>query len=52
MWVVPQGSSGHPGSHHYHDQSEIWSRIEMVPMEYDWDHIIANSETQQRLDPA
>ena len=52
MWVVPQGSSGHPGSHHYHDQSEIWGRIEMVPMEYDWDHIIANSETQQRLDPA
>ena len=52
MWAVPLGSSGHPGSPHYHDQSEIWSRVEMAPMEYDWDHIIANSETQQRLDPA
>jgi penicillin amidase len=52
MWAVPLGSSGHPGSPHYHDQSEIWSRVEMAPMEYDWDHIVANSETQQRLDPA
>ena len=52
MWVVPLGSSGHPGSPHYHDQSKIWGRVEMVPMEYDWNHIVAHSESQQILEPA
>jgi penicillin amidase len=52
LWTVPLGSSGHPGSHHYHDQSETWRKVELVPMEYDWEHIVAHSETQQRLEPA
>lgn len=51
LWVVPLGSSGHPGSPHYHDQSETWRRVEMVPMEYRWDGIISNCETQQTLEP-
>jgi penicillin amidase len=51
LWVVPLGSSGHPGSPHYHDQSETWRRVEMATMEYRWDGIIANSETQQVLKP-
>ena len=52
LWVVPLGASGHPGSPHYHDQSESWRKVEMVPMEYDWAGIADNSETQQRLEPA
>lgn len=52
LWVVPLGSSGHPGSKHYHDQSETWKRVEMLPMLYSWDRIIAESETQQKLEPA
>ena len=52
LWVVPLGSSGHPGSKHYHDQSETWRQVRMVPMLYSWDRIIAESEAQQRLEPA
>ena len=52
LWVVPLGASGHPGSPHYHDQSEAWRKVEMVPMEYDWAGIADNSETQQHLEPA
>ena len=51
LWVVPLGSSGHPGSPHYFDQSEAWRRVEMVPMRWDWDSIIASSETRQTLQP-
>ena len=49
LWAVPLGSSGHPGSPHYHDQSETWRKVEMVPMQYDWDHIAANCESEQLL---
>jgi penicillin amidase len=52
LWAVPLGSSGHPGSPHYHDQSETWRNVQLVPMEYDWERIATNSETQQRLEPA
>ena len=51
LWVVPMGNSGHPGSPHYCDQSETWRKVEMVPMLYSWGRIIAESETQQRLEP-
>ena len=52
LWVVPLGASGHPGSPHYHDQSEAWRKVEMIPMEYEWAGIADNSETQQHLEPA
>ena len=52
LWTVPLGSSGHPASKHYHDQSENWRQVRMVPMLYSWDRIIADSETHQRLEPA
>ncbi len=52
LWAVPLGSSGHPGSPHYHDQSETWRRVEMTPMLYDWDVIAANQESRQILKPA
>ena len=51
QWVVPLGSSGHPGSEHYHDQSEAWLQVRMFPMLYSWDRIIAESKTRQRLEP-
>ena len=51
LWVVPLGSSGHPGSPHYYDQSEAWRRVEMHPMRWDWAAIIASSETHQTLEP-
>ena len=51
LWVVPLGSSGHPGSPHYHDQSEAWRKVEMHPMRWNWDNIIASSETHQTLRP-
>lgn len=52
LWVVPLGSSGHPGSKHFHDQSDIWRQVEMVPMVYSWERIITESHTQQNLEPA
>ena len=51
LWVVPLGSSGHPGSKHFHDQSDIWRQVEMVPMVYSWERIITESHTQQNLEP-
>ena len=52
LWAVPLGSSGHPGSPHYHDQAEMWRRVEMAPMQYDWARIAAHRESQQMLQPA
>jgi penicillin amidase len=51
LWAVPLGSSGHPGSPHYHDQAETWRKVQMVPMEYDWDQIVKSCESQQTLEP-
>jgi len=51
LWVVPLGSSGHPGSHHYFDQSETWRQVKMIPMGYDWKKIEAACESQQTLLP-
>ena len=49
LWAVPLGSSGHPGSPHYADQSEIWRQVKMIPMGYNWDNVEASSETNQTL---
>ncbi|MFN8512812.1 MAG: penicillin acylase family protein [Chloroflexia bacterium] len=51
-WVVPLGSSGHPGSPHYADQVEAWREVRLVPMRYDWDRIAREAETVQKLSPA
>jgi len=51
LWVVPLGSSGHPGSPHYADQSETWRQVKMIPMGYDWEQIEASCETEQTLSP-
>ena len=52
LWVVPLGSSGHPGSPHYADQSETWRQVKMIPMGYDWGRIEASCETKQPLEPS
>jgi len=51
-WVIPLGSSGHPGSPHFADQAEAWGEGRLFPMLYDWTRIKADAETRQRLDPA
>ena len=38
-WITPLGASGHPGSPHYADQAEVWGRVDLIPMLYDWDII-------------
>ncbi len=50
-WIVPLGASGHPGSPHWSDQVETWARVDLIPMLYDWDTIVAEAETSQRLEP-
>ena len=50
-WIVPLGASGHPGSVHYADQSTLWSDIKTIPQLWDWDDIVAQAETTQRLEP-
>ena len=52
LWAIPLGASGNPGSPHYHDQSETWRQVRMVPMEYGWEGIAGRSGSHQTLDPA
>ena len=49
LWAVPLGASGHPGSPHFADQSEMWSHVRMAPMVYGWERVQANAETAQTL---
>jgi penicillin amidase len=51
-WVVPLGSSGHPGSPHYADQATAWANVQLLPMRYEWTHIRTGAETYQVLEPA
>ena len=52
LWAIPLGASGNPGSPHYHDQSETWQQVQMIPMEYGWEGIVARHRTLQTLEPA
>ena len=49
-WVVPLGSSGHPGSPNYADQAPVWADVKLLPMLYDWRQIAADAETQQTME--
>ena len=51
LWVVPLGTSGHPGSPHYADQAPLWATVRYVPQLWDWDDIEKNSESRQQLIP-
>lgn len=48
-WIVPLGSSGHPGSIHYADQQRLWSKAEAIPQLWDWDEIGRNAGSEQLL---
>jgi penicillin amidase len=48
-WIVPLGSSGHPGSRHYADQAQPWARLELLPMRFDWARIAREAESHQVL---
>ena len=48
-WIVPLGSSGHPGSPHFSDQQDMWAKIDTIPQLWDWDEITGDAETTQRL---
>ena len=50
-WIVPLGSSGHPGSPHYADQAAIWANVELIPMLYDWTRLEQQAESRQELKP-
>ncbi len=50
-WIVPLGSSGHPGSEHFADQAQAWSQQQLIPMRYDWETVQAAADTHQRLEP-
>ena len=50
-WVVPLGSSGHPGSGHYADQAPVWQRVQMLPMIYNWEKLEAEAESKQPVLP-
>ncbi len=50
-WVVPLGSSGHPGSTHYADQAPVWQQVQMLPMTYRWDTLEAQAESRQTVRP-
>lgn len=51
-WIVPLGSSGHPGSPHFADQAEAWAQIQYIPMRYDWDTIRQTATATMKLAPA
>ena len=48
-WIVPLGASGHPASPHYADQQPRWAAVGLHPMLYDWNAILADAESTQRL---
>ena len=45
-WIVPLGSSGHPGSENYADQGHLWKDDKVITMQYSWDIIIKNYNLQ------
>jgi len=50
-WIVPLGSSGHPGSPHYSDQTELWSKVQVIQMSYTSKALGKVKVTEQRLTP-
>jgi len=38
-WVIETGASGWPGSPHYGDQFDLWSKGKLLPMVFDWDEV-------------
>ena len=47
LWLVFHGASGHPGSPHYADQTDLWARGAMIPALYNWARIEALAKSRQ-----
>ncbi|MDE0745516.1 MAG: penicillin acylase family protein, partial [SAR202 cluster bacterium] len=50
-WIVPLGSSGHPGSSHYSDQTDLWSKVQAIKMAYTPKAVQEISVGKQKLIP-
>jgi penicillin amidase len=50
-WIVPLGSSGHPGSPHFADQAERWSNVDYIPMTYSWDKVAGVAVSRMLIEP-
>jgi len=50
-WIVPLGSSGHPGSPHYSDQAVSWAKVEAVHMVYTEREVDSIAVSNQLLTP-
>lgn len=50
-WILPLGTSGHPGSPYYTDQASHWSDGKLIPMEYSWEKVKAGAKSYQKLTP-
>jgi penicillin amidase len=49
--VMPTGQSGHPGSRHYADMTELWQRGEYHPMPWDRADVEAVARARLLLEP-
>jgi penicillin amidase len=49
QWLVFHGASGHPGSPHYADQTDLWARGALIPALYNWPRIEALAKSRQTL---
>ena len=47
-WIVPLGSSGHPGSTNYSDQGLLWKDDKVISMQYSW-HKIKDQYAKQEF---
>ncbi len=47
-WIVPLGSSGHPGSTNYSDQGLLWKDDKVISMQYSW-HKIKDQYVKQEF---
>jgi len=49
QWLVFHGASGHPGSPHYADQTDLWARGALMPALYSWTRIESLAKSRQTL---
>ena len=51
-WISLTGVSGHPGSSHYVDQTDLWARDETLPWRFTADAVEASGEDTLTFEPA
>jgi penicillin amidase len=50
-WVIPLGTSGHPGSPHFDDQVKPWSQQKLLPAPFSESAVESAAVSRQRLEP-